>query len=126
MVINELRAYIVLNHKREPNLHCLVWRKKNRSHFEIIASMLEAMRDNSRALYPIMKHAGSNYTELKKYLNSLTEIGFIEKDIKQGRVLYRASEKGLNFLRQYYVLLGMLFNARACVDVASPKCVHVY
>ena len=113
------------NYKRELNLRCLAWRKKNRSHFEIIASTLEAVKDNGTSRYSIMKHVGSNFAELKKYLESLTEMGFIETDIKEDRVLYRVSEKGLDFLRQYYVLLGMLLSTRAYRNIVLPKRVKV-
>ena len=89
-----------------PNL-----RKKYRSDFEIIALLLEAMKDNDAARYSLMKYTSTNYAQLKKYLECLIEMGFIETDIREGQVLYRASEKGVVFLRQYYILLGMLFNA---------------
>ena len=116
-----------MNYAEEFQLRRSVWRKKNRGHFEIIASMLEAVKNNDRALYTLMKHTGSNYAELRKYLESLTEIGLIETDTKGGRALYRASEKGLNFLRQYYVLLEMLLNTRAYGDMILPKvCARVY
>ena len=121
MIISDLKACTMRNNEMAFKLRCSVWRKKNRGHFEIIASMLEAVKNNDRALYTLMKHTGSNYAELKKYLESLAEIGFIEKDIKEDRVSYRASEKGLNFLRQYYVLLGMLLNTRPCENIALPK-----
>jgi len=111
------------NHDREFSLCCLTWRKKNRGSIEIIASVLEAVKDNGTSRYSLMKHMGSNFVELKKYLDSLTEMGFVETDIKDGRVLYRASEKGLDFLRQYYVLLGKMLSTRTCGNVVLPKCV---
>lgn len=87
--------------------------KKYRGHFEIIALLLEAVKDNRATRFSIMKHANTNYNQLKKYLHSLTEIGFIEMDKKEDQCFYRTTEKGLDFLRQYYVLLGMLLNAFA-------------
>jgi len=111
------------NYNRKVNLCCLTWRKKNRGSLEIIASMLEAVKDNGASQYSLMKHIGSNFVELRKYLKSLTEMGFIETDIKDGRMLYRATEKGLDFLRQYYVLLGKMLSTRACENTVLPKCV---
>lgn len=125
IMINNLKVFTMANYKREGNLRCLTWRKKNRSHFEIIASMLEAMKDNAASRYSLMKHMGSNFTEIKKYVQSLTEMGFIEMDIKKRHVLYRASEKGLDFLRQYYILLGMTLSTRAYENIALPKLVKV-
>jgi predicted transcriptional regulator len=85
--------------------------KKYRSHFEIIALMVEAVKDRGQARFSIMKRASINCGQLNKFLNSLIEIGFIQEDVKDGRVVYRASERGLDFLRQYYVLLSMVLAA---------------
>jgi len=93
--------------------------KKYRGHFEIIALLLEAVKDNGATGFSIMKHASINYNQLKKYLHSLTEIGFIDIDRKEEQCFYRTTEKGLDFLRQYYVLLGMLLNAFARNKPAS-------
>jgi len=90
------------------NLCGLPLQKKYRSHFEIVALMVEAVKDNSEARFFIMKHANINCAQLKKFMKALIEMGFIEIRAKEGRMFYRATEKGLAFLRQYYVLLGML------------------
>jgi len=92
-------------------LRYLPLHKRYRSHFEIIALMLEAVNDGGASRFSIMKRARINCTQLKRYLESLTEMGFVEMHMKDGRNLYRASERGLGFLRQYYVLLGMLLGA---------------
>jgi predicted transcriptional regulator len=93
--------------------------KKYRGHFEIIALLLEAVKDNGATRFSIMKHASINYNQLKKYLSSLTEIGFMDIDRKEDQCFYRTTEKGLEFLRQYYVLLGILLNAFARNKLAS-------
>lgn len=86
--------------------------KKYRSHFEIIGLVLEAVKASSATPFSIMKHARINCIQVKKYLVSLTEIGFLEVEIRRSRIFYRASKEGLDFLRQYYVLLEMLLTAR--------------
>jgi predicted transcriptional regulator len=85
--------------------------KKYRSHFEIIALMVEAVKDGGQPRFSIMKRASINCGQLKRFLGSLVEMGFIEEDVKDGKAVYRASERGLDFLRQYYVLLTMLLAA---------------
>jgi predicted transcriptional regulator len=85
--------------------------KKYRGKFEIVALLLEAVKDNGATRFSIMRYTNTNYRQLEKYLDSLTEIGFIEMAIKKDQYLYRATEKGLSFLKQYYVLLGMLLSA---------------
>lgn len=93
---------------RELDLSCLRLQKKYRGHFEIMASIIEAMKDSSVARFSLIKHASTNCSQLDKYLNPLIEMGFIEISIKEDRILYRASEKGLAFLKQYYILQEML------------------
>jgi predicted transcriptional regulator len=73
-----------------------------------MALVLEAVMSNGATRFSISRHTGTSYKLLKKYLQTLTEIGFIEMAIKENRVIYRTSKKGLDFLRQYYVLLGLL------------------
>lgn len=99
--------------RRKYNLCQLPLSKKYRSHFEIIASILDVTRCDSGDRYFLMKHTGVNYAQLKKYLGSLAKIGFIEVRMRGQQMLYCATEKGLAFLRQYYVLLGMLTNTYA-------------
>lgn len=100
--------------RRKCGLYGLVLHKKYRSHFEIMALILDAVQNGSEDKYSLMKCAGLNYSQLKKYLGPLAEIGLIIKLTREGRVLYRTSEKGLAILRQYYILLEML------MDVQTP------
>ena len=86
--------------------------KKYRSHFEIIGLVLEAVKAESATPFSIMKHASVNFMQLKKYLKSLTEIGFLEVEIRRSTIFYRASKEGLEFLRQYYTLIEMLLTAK--------------
>jgi predicted transcriptional regulator len=90
--------------------------KKYRSYFEIMASILDVARNNSGDRYFLMKRSRVNYAQLKKYLGSLTRIGFIEVEMRGRRIQYCATEKGLAFLRQYYILLGMLADTYAIGD----------
>jgi predicted transcriptional regulator len=85
--------------------------KKYRSHFEIIALIVESVKDREQHRFSIMKHASINCAQLNKFLFSLTEMGFIEQYAVNGRPMYRASARGQSFLRQYYVLLSMLLNS---------------
>jgi predicted transcriptional regulator len=85
--------------------------KKYRNHFEIMALVLEAVKTDGATRFPIMRYAGINCTQLKKCLKSLTEMGFIKAEASNGSLSYKATERGLEFLSQYYVLLGMLLAA---------------
>jgi len=82
--------------------------KKYRSHFEIIASMLEAMRYVDATTFTLMKQARVSYRLLRKYLEHLAELGFLETNIRRGRISYRTSNRGIEYLQRYRILEGML------------------
>lgn len=94
--------------------------KKYRNHFEIMALVLEAVKTGGTTRFPIMRYAGINCTQLKKCLKSLTEMGFIKVEVCNGGFSYKATERGLEFLSQYYVLLGMLLAASSRDMSTSP------
>jgi len=110
------------NYTRELNLCCFSSRKrnkisksptlptKNRSYFEILGLMLETVKGNGAAKYSIQTRVGINNAQLKKYLGFLIERGFIEMRTQKGIVIYRITEEGLAFLRQFYVLFGILLS----------------
>ena len=104
------------------NLSMLPWGKKYRSNFEITALILEAVKDGGEGRFAIMKHASVNCKQLEKFLGSLVEMGFIETYVGEGRILCRATEKGLAFLRQYYVLLGMLLAPQEQSKMSTIVC----
>jgi predicted transcriptional regulator len=85
--------------------------KKYRSHFEIIALIVEAVKESEQAKFSIMKHASINCGQLNKFLGSLIDMGFIEQCMVHDRPTYRASIRGQSFLRQYYVLLSLLMTS---------------
>jgi predicted transcriptional regulator len=98
--------------------------KKYRSHFEIVALMVEAVKDCGQAKFSIMKHASINCGQADKFLGSLTEMGFIEQYLMAGRPMYRASDRGLAFLRQYYVLLSMFLASENETKQPAIVCQH--
>jgi len=99
------------NYPNGLNLLCVPLHKKYRSHIELIALILEAVKNNNSTRYPLMKYTSNNYAQLKKYLELLTNIGFISAETKEGKISYRTNEKGTAFLRQYNILRDMLISA---------------
>jgi len=90
---------------------CFPLNKKYRSHIEIMALILKALRFAGIPRYSIMKQTGINYAQLKKYLESLNKTGFIEISMKGGKVVYRASQRGVAVLTQFNILQEMLSGA---------------
>ncbi|NWG11600.1 hypothetical protein HXY33_07665 [Candidatus Bathyarchaeota archaeon] len=113
------------NYTREFSLISLSLDNKYRSHIEIIALILEALKCGDAGRYSLMKHTSVNYSQLKKYLKLLGKIGFIETNIKEGSVLYKTSELGIAYLRQYSILRDMLLGAYSRTrspDIVAAEC----
>jgi len=104
------RNLYLLPLRKKYDLCGLPLHKKYRGHFEIVALILEAIKNSGQSRFSIMKNTDINFVQLKKYLNSLVEIGLVETFMEDGRALYMASEKGLAFLRQYHVLGDILLS----------------
>jgi len=131
---NSLEGVYMANYVGEFSLNCLPLlrkqttskflnlQKKNRTHLEIMALILEVVKDNGVTRSSVMKHACVNSTQLNNFLGFLVNTGFIETYVKEGRILYRASEKGIAFLRQYCVLLGMLVDVQTQNDLVNAVC----
>lgn len=81
--------------------------RKNRSHFDIMAIMLENSRHET-GTYNLVKKTNISFAQFKKYLVTMETIGFLEVCEQEGRRSYRASEKGIEYLKQYYNLQKML------------------
>jgi predicted transcriptional regulator len=90
--------------------------KRYRSSFEIFAMMIEAVKENNgngAQKFSIMRNTSVNSAQLKKYLKSLSEMGFVELGNTRDRVVYRATDRGLDFLKQYNVLQKMMLGAQS-------------
>ncbi len=116
--------YVPLQRKSQEKYHTCGFQigKKYRSHFEIIALIVEAAKEDWHAKFSIMRHANINCGQFNKFLNSLMQMGFIEQATLGNRPVYRASSRGQAFLRQYYVLLSMLITSPQ--DVARMPLVY--
>ena len=90
--------------------------KRYRSSFEIFAMMIEAVKGNNgngSPKFAIMRNTSINSAQLKKYLRSLSEMGFVEIGNAGDRVVCRATDRGLDFLRQYNILQRMMLGAQS-------------
>jgi len=91
---------IMLRSKAFPISHAF----KYRGRVAIISDILKTIRDSSgkwKRKTQIMQSANLNYDQVNKYLALLTSYGYIEaerSEIHRG-FIYRATSKGLNFVR---------------------------
>jgi predicted transcriptional regulator len=90
--------------------------KRYRNTFEIFAMMIMAVKENNgngTPKFSIMRNTSINSAQLRKYLTSLSDMGFVEVANTGDRVAYKATDRGLDFLRQYNILQRMMFGAQS-------------
>jgi predicted transcriptional regulator len=88
--------------------------KRYRDTFEILAMMIEAVKENrgnGAPRFSIMRNTSINSAQLKRYLNSLSEMGFIEVNNIGNKTVYKATDRGLDFLKQYNILQRIILGA---------------
>ncbi|MEM1563653.1 MAG: winged helix-turn-helix domain-containing protein [Candidatus Bathyarchaeia archaeon] len=101
----------------------LIFGKRYRSSFEIIALILEAACDGA-SRFAVANHLKTNYILLHKYLDYLVRIGFVDVEHNGRQILYRTSKKGFEFLKLYHSLLKMLLDVteeKMIVNVAYQR-----
>jgi predicted transcriptional regulator len=98
--------------------------KKYRGHFEIMALILDAARDKYVTRFSMVKYSNTNYAQLKRYLRVLIEMRLIEVRVIDGRVLYKTSVEGIDFLERYYALLDIFSSFKGINEDAKVAGIH--
>lgn len=99
--------------------------KKYRSHFEIVSLILEAARDKYTTRFSIVNYADINYAQLKRYLRVLIEMRLIGVHIVNGRVFYKTSAEGIEFLNQYRVLSNIILRLKEIKEDAHVAAARI-
>lgn len=106
-----------------------VWFKsvpqKRRDKLYIIAEILEIAKDGALKTQ-IMYRANLSFTQLNDYLQLMLKTNFLEKLTEDGKEFYRATEKGLDFLRRYQEITELLKaeNGRNNIKVPPPNLIR--
>lgn len=98
--------------------------RKYRDCFEILALILEATKDDYATRFSIAKCTKTNYAQLNKYLQFLVKTRFIETHAVDGCVFYKASVKGIDFLKHYNALLDLILDLQEIgedIDIAKVQ-----
>ena len=82
---------------------------KRRDKLFIIAEIIEIARDGSLKTQ-IMYRANLSFTQLNDYLRFMIRISLLEKIFENDKDVYRATEKGLDFLQRYREINELLKN----------------
>ena len=107
-VADPMRISVCFSLRNKCDLFGLPMNKKYRSHFEVIASILESTQYAGATTTSIMKLVNTNHKQITRYLEFLVKLGFIKVGLEKNKVLYRSGEKGFDFMRHYYALQEML------------------
>jgi predicted transcriptional regulator len=73
---------------------------KRRDKLYIMAEILEIARDGTLKTQ-VMYRANLSFTQLNDYLAFMQKINLLEKIEMSGKDVYRATDKGLDFLQRY-------------------------
>lgn len=101
-------------------------RKQKREHFRIISNILSFTFNGSLKTH-IMLKVNLSYAQLQNYIPMLVRLKLLEVSTSQKAIVYRTTEKGMNFLRRFNELDDLLKNgARERVkkvnDPPKPSC----
>jgi predicted transcriptional regulator len=77
-----------------------------RSRTEIISKVLDAANGGGATRTKIMYRAYLSYTQMKEYVELLTERGLLNYDLD--KQTFRTTEKGLRFLQAYNQISDMI------------------
>jgi predicted transcriptional regulator len=83
--------------------------RKRRDKLYIIAEILEIAKEGVLKTQ-IMYRANLSFTQLKDYLGLMLEINLLEKTRQTGKEIYKATEKGMDFLQRYRQIAELLKN----------------
>ena len=80
---------------------------KRRNKLSIIAEILEIAKDGTLKTQ-IMYKANLSFAQLNEYLEYMLKIHLLDKLDANGKEVYIATEKGLDFLQRHYELTELL------------------
>ena len=83
--------------------------KRGRDRLYIIAEILEIAK-NGALKTRIMYRANLSFTQLNDYLGFMLETHLLEKIRRNGKDIYKSTEKGLDFLERYHHIAELLRN----------------
>jgi len=80
---------------------------KRRDKLGIIAEILEIAQEETLKTQ-IMYRANLSFTQLNDYLKFMLKTELLKKSTKRGRLMYAATEKGVDFLQRHLELIELL------------------
>jgi predicted transcriptional regulator len=96
-------------------------RKNSRGKIEILADVLDHCQEGLKKTH-IMLRAHLGYEQICYYLPHLINAGLVTQVIVAGSVVYRTTENGREFLKNYYNIMNLI--AHANVDSNQKVFAH--
>jgi predicted transcriptional regulator len=93
---------------------------KRRDRLFIIAEILEIAREGTLKTQ-IMYRANLSFTQLNDYLRFMIRIKLLDKIMENDKEMYRATEKGLDFVQRYHEITDLLKASEDSSDKNSIK-----
>lgn len=88
----------------------------NRNKFEIVAEILMQL-GKPTGKTNLMSHCNMNFAQSVQYLNFMKTNGLIQKDAMAGKVTYKRTEAGREFLKLYNKMILLL---EPSIPASSP------
>jgi predicted transcriptional regulator len=80
---------------------------KRRDKLVIIAEIIDIAKNGTSKTH-IMFKANLSFIQLNQYLSALMETDLLEKRVVEGREIYRATDKGLDFVEKQCEIINLL------------------
>ena len=85
---------------------------KRRDRLVIMAEIIDIAKNGTSKTH-IMFKANLSFSQLNQYLSALIETSLLEKQVVEGREIYRGTKKGLEFVEKQCEIINLL-NADFC------------
>lgn len=92
---------------------------KRRDKLVIMAEIMDIAKHGALKTQ-IMYRANLSFSQLKDYLRLLTDSNLLARSIRDGKQVYRATEKGIDFLNRHEGIMGLLDENQIVGDIRVP------
>ena len=92
---------------------------KRRDKLVIMAEIMYIARHGALKTQ-IMYKANLSFSQLTEYLRLLIDTDLLVRTVNEGRQVYRATEKGVDFLARHEEIMGLLGENQIAADIRVP------
>jgi predicted transcriptional regulator len=101
---------------------------KRRDKLIIMSEIIEITKKSTSKTH-IMFRANLSFSQLNQYMSLLVDTGLIEKNVDDGRAVFQATPKGLEFLQRQQSVIDLLSvdyrPYRNCIKTSASKILNI-